>query len=68
MRIAISKEGRKVELIFIRHGQGEQTLNLPESLYLSYPSLTIEGKMQAKKLRSTLTLTPEDVLMVSPTL
>jgi len=55
-------------LIFIRHGQGEHTLNLPESLHLSNASLTIQGRMQAKNLRSTLPLTPEDVLIVSPTL
>ena len=57
-----------MELIFIRHGQGEHTLNLPESLHLSNPALTLQGKMQAKKLRSTLPITPEDVLIVSPTL
>lgn len=57
-----------MELIFIRHGQGEHTLNLPESLHLSNPSLSIQGRIQAKKLRSILPLTPEDVLIVSPTL
>ncbi|TAA71981.1 histidine phosphatase family protein [Planococcus salinarum] len=57
-----------MELIFIRHGQGEHTLDLPESLHLSNPSLSIQGKIQAKKLRSTLPLTSEDVLIVSPTL
>lgn len=57
-----------MELIFIRHGQGEHTLNLPESLHLSNPSLSIQGRIQAKKLRSTLPLTSEDVLIVSPTL
>ncbi|MFD1030611.1 histidine phosphatase family protein [Metaplanococcus flavidus] len=55
-------------MIFIRHGQGEHTLNLPESLHLSHPSLTIKGMNQAKNLRSTLPLTSEDVLIVSPTL
>lgn len=57
-----------MELIFIRHGQGEHTLNLPESLQMSNPPLTIQGKIQAKKLRSFLPITPEDVLIVSPTL
>lgn len=57
-----------MELIFIRHGQGEHTLNLPESLHLDNPALTTQGRMQAKKLRWTLPLTPEDVLIVSPTL
>lgn len=57
-----------MELIFIRHGQGEHTVNLPESLHLSQPSLTIQGRIQANTLRSTLPLTSEDVLIVSPTL
>lgn len=57
-----------MELIFIRHGQGEHTLNLPESLHLSNPSLSNQGRIQAKKLRSILPLTSEDVLIVSPTL
>lgn len=57
-----------MELIFVRHGQGEHTLNLPESLQMSNPPLTTQGKIQAKKLQSALPLTPEDVLIVSPTL
>lgn len=57
-----------MELIFIRHGQGEHTLNLPESLHMSNPSLSIQGRIQAKKLRSALPLTSEDVLIASPTL
>lgn len=57
-----------MELVFIRHGQGEHTLNLPESLHLNNPSLTIHGRGQAKNLRATLPLTPEDILIVSPTL
>lgn len=57
-----------MELIFIRHGQGEHTLNLPDSLHLSNSSLTNHGKIQAKTLRSTLPLTSEDVLIASPTL
>ncbi len=57
-----------MELIFIRHAQGEHTLNLPESLHLTNPSLSIQGRIQAQKLRSTLPLTSEDVLIVSPTL
>lgn len=59
---------RKVKLIFIRHGQGEHTLNLPESLRLMHPSLTSEGVFQARRLKSSLPLTSEDVLIVSPTL
>lgn len=57
-----------MELIFIRHGQGEHTVNLPDSLQLADPSLTAKGFSQAEKLRSTLSLTAEDLLIVSPTL
>ena len=57
-----------MELIFIRHGQGEHTLNLQESLGSINPSLTNVGRLQAKRLRSSLPLTPEDALIVSPTL
>ncbi|EGA90233.1 phosphoglycerate mutase family protein, putative [Planococcus donghaensis MPA1U2] len=56
-----------MELIFIRHGQGEHTLNLPKSLHMNNPSLTIQGRGQAKNLRSSLPLATGDVLIVSPT-
>src|SRR5690606_22633227 len=57
-----------MELIFIRHGQGTHTSNLPNSLGMRNPSLTSKGMDQAKKLRSALPLTAEDVVVVSPTL
>lgn len=57
-----------MELIFIRHGQGAHTVNLPESLGMINPSLTSEGQIQAKRLRSSLPLTAHDALIVSPTL
>lgn len=57
-----------MELIFIRHGQGEHTRNLPESLGLINPSLTSKGIGQAKKLKFSLPLGSDDVLIVSPTL
>lgn len=57
-----------MDLIFIRHGQGEHASNLPDSLGLRNPSLTSKGIDQAEKLKSTLPLTAEDVLLVSPTL
>lgn len=63
-----SKGGRIVELIFVRHGQGEHTLKLPDSLQLSNPSLTKLGRSQAKILKDTIPLTPADILIVSPTL
>ncbi|ANU11042.1 histidine phosphatase family protein [Planococcus antarcticus DSM 14505] len=57
-----------MELIFIRHGQGEHTVNLPDSLQRANPSLTINGISQAERLKSSLPLTAKDVLIVSPTL
>jgi broad specificity phosphatase PhoE len=44
-----------VELVFIRHGQGEHTLNLPDSLQIQDPPLTKEGVYQAQSLQSQIT-------------
>ncbi|XXM72496.1 phosphoglycerate mutase family protein [Lysinibacillus sphaericus] len=55
-----------MEFIFIRHGQGEHTLDLPDSLHTSDPSLTVEGINQAKALKSKFPLTRSDVLIISP--
>lgn len=41
-------------LIFIRHGEGEDTLNIPNSLQISDPILTDEGINQVKLLRAQL--------------
>ncbi|MGH2318017.1 histidine phosphatase family protein [Planococcus sp. SE5232] len=57
-----------MELVFIRHGQGQHTANLPESLNVANPSLTKIGKNQAKDLRISHPLAKKDVLIVSPTL
>lgn len=57
-----------MELIFIRHGQGQHTVNLPESLSVANPSLTRIGKNQAKNLRTSHPLTEKDALIISPTL
>lgn len=56
-----------MELLFVRHGQGEHTLNLPDSLQLVNPPLTKQGMSQAKTLKATIPLTPEDIIIVSPT-
>lgn len=56
-----------MKLIFIRHGEGEHTGNLPHSLQVSHPSLTDKGRNQARLLRETLPLKSGDVLVVSPT-
>lgn len=57
-----------MELIFVRHGQGDHTESMPDSLQKTNPSLTREGIKQVEQLRSKLPLTSEDVLIVSPTL
>ncbi|ARI77917.1 histidine phosphatase family protein [Halobacillus mangrovi] len=56
-----------MELVFIRHGQGEHTLNLPESLHTSDPDLTEEGTIQAKSLKKQFPLSKADVIIISPT-
>ena len=45
-----------MELVFIRHGQGEHTLDLPKSLNTPDPSLTEEGIIQARTLKKHLPL------------
>jgi broad specificity phosphatase PhoE len=55
-----------VELIFIRHGQGEHTLNLPDSLQIQDPFLTKEGAYQAHSLQSQITLNERDIVVISP--
>ncbi|MBS4218818.1 histidine phosphatase family protein [Bacillus sp. FJAT-49711] len=56
-----------MELVFIRHGQGEHTLEIPRSLQLEDPSLTAKGVEQARLLRSELPLEKEDIIIISPT-
>lgn len=55
-----------MELIFIRHGQGEHTLKIPQSLQIEDPALTISGKEQAKGLAKKFPLNESDSLIVSP--
>lgn len=55
-----------MELIFIRHGQGEHTLAIPNSLHIKNPSLTAKGISQAKLLRKKFLLTDEDIIFISP--
>ncbi|WP_339195881.1 hypothetical protein MKY27_14020 [Solibacillus sp. FSL R5-0449] len=40
-----------MELVFIRHGEGEHTLDIPNSLHIENPSLTAKGIEQAKLLK-----------------
>lgn len=55
-----------MELIFVRHGEGEHTIQIPESLTIADSSLTDKGKLQAKTLWNKFALTPEDIVIVSP--
>lgn len=56
-----------MELIFIRHAQGEHTINLPKSLDISHPGLTEIGKQQTRLLADQFTLKSEDIVIASPT-
>ncbi|ETT86769.1 histidine phosphatase family protein [Viridibacillus sp. FSL R5-0477] len=55
-----------MELVFIRHGQGEHTLDVPKSLQIEDPALTSTGVEQAMLLRNQFPLTDEDVIIISP--
>ncbi|WP_404468941.1 histidine phosphatase family protein [Sutcliffiella horikoshii] len=55
-----------MELVFIRHGEGEHTLDIPRSLQICDPALTAEGVSQSKLLREQFPLTEEDILVISP--
>ena len=56
-----------MELIFIRHGKGQHTLDTPNSLHMKNPSLTKEGKEQAYLLRDSFPLDSDDTVIISPT-
>ena len=55
-----------MELVLIRHGQGEHTVDLPNSLQIKDPSLTAKGVKQAELLRSKFLLTDKDIIYISP--
>ncbi|WP_421385329.1 histidine phosphatase family protein [Bacillus salacetis] len=55
-----------MDFIFIRHGQGEHTLNLPDSLQIQDPALTKKGIKQAESLQSQITITDKDIVVISP--
>lgn len=61
------KAGECMEIIFIRHAQGEHTTNMPTSLEIRHPALTEEGKEQARKLIGIFDLKPTDIIISSPT-
>ncbi|WP_226673410.1 histidine phosphatase family protein [Rossellomorea aquimaris] len=55
-----------MEFIFIRHGQGEHTLKVPDSLHTHDPSLTQTGMNQVEALQSQLSITERDLVVISP--
>ncbi|QTM98253.1 histidine phosphatase family protein [Sediminibacillus dalangtanensis] len=55
-----------MELVFTRHGQGEHTLNPPESLHMTDPGLTEAGILQAKSLRKQFPLSETELIISSP--
>ncbi|HFJ9438129.1 MULTISPECIES: phosphoglycerate mutase family protein [Bacillus] len=55
-----------MKLVFVRHGEGEHTKNLPGSLQVLHPSLTDEGRNQAKLLQYNVPLQETDILVASP--
>ncbi|MDZ4426718.1 histidine phosphatase family protein, partial [Bacillus cereus] len=57
-----------MKIVFVRHGEGEHTTDLLESLQVFDPPLTRVGKAQAKLLQCNVPLQETDILIVSPTL
>ncbi|WP_116758551.1 histidine phosphatase family protein [Bacillus luti] len=57
-----------MKLVFVRHGEGEHTKDLPSSLQVLNPTLTEEGRNQAKLLQCNVPLQETDILVASPTI
>jgi broad specificity phosphatase PhoE len=57
----------KLEIVFVRHGEGEHMLDLPRSLELLHPALTARGRAQVAALRPSLALAGEELILASPT-
>ncbi|MDC2863319.1 histidine phosphatase family protein [Bacillus sp. BP-3] len=55
-----------MNIIFVRHGEGEHTNDLLDSLRIEHPSLTDKGREQALALREKLPLHENDILIASP--
>ena len=56
-----------MELIFVRHGQGEHNLDVPGRLERKHPRLTQQGRRQVLELKRQLDMTANDLFVVSPT-
>jgi broad specificity phosphatase PhoE len=57
----------QLELFFIRHGQGEHNLDVPDRLNIAHPHLTDKGKAQVDHLHTVFTFDEQDLFVVSPT-
>lgn len=68
VRLFPSERKRRMKLVFVRHGEGEHTKDLPLSLQAVNPPLTGVGKKQAKLLQCDVPLQEKDILIASPTL
>jgi broad specificity phosphatase PhoE len=56
-----------LEIVFIRHGEGEHLLDLPRSLEMKHPRLTPRGRAQVEALRPSVEVTDDDLVLASPT-
>lgn len=56
-----------MDIVFVRHGQAEHTLCIPDSYGVVDPGLTEAGREQAERLREELPLSFNDAVIASPT-
>jgi broad specificity phosphatase PhoE len=56
-----------MELFFVRHGQGEHNLNVPDRLNIEHPRLTDNGIKQVRNLKANIDFNENDLFVVSPT-
>jgi broad specificity phosphatase PhoE len=57
----------QLELFFVRHGQGEHNLDVPDRLNIAHPHLTDKGKAQVDHLHTIFKFGEQDLFIVSPT-
>jgi broad specificity phosphatase PhoE len=56
-----------LELLFVRHGEGEHLIDPPRSLEMKHPRLTDNGRNQVEALRAIIQVTDLDLVLASPT-
>jgi broad specificity phosphatase PhoE len=56
-----------MDVVFVRHGEGEHLLDPPGSLEMMHPRLTETGRAQVAELGRVVSVTDDDLLVVSPT-